>query len=74
MEEQYEKVDSAFSDSYDLSGKTIYTFCTSGGSGIEQSVSDLRKAYPNLDIRGGYRFRSNTSASDIQEGLKELTQ
>lgn len=32
-----------FLDSYDLSGKTIYTFCTSGGSGIEQSVSDLRK-------------------------------
>lgn len=63
-----------FLDSYDLSGRTIYTFCTSGGSGIEQSVSDLRKAYPNLDIRGGYRFRSNASASDIQEGLKELTQ
>lgn len=63
-----------FLDSYDLSGKTIYTFCTSGGSGIEQSVSDLRKAYPNLDIRGGYRFRSNASASDIQEGVKELTQ
>ena len=57
----------------DLSGKTIYTFCTSGGSGIEQSVSDLRKIYPNLDIKGGYRFQRNASGSDIQDGLNELT-
>ena len=27
-----------FLETYDLSGKTVYTFCTSGGSGIEQSV------------------------------------
>lgn len=63
-----------FLDSYDLSGKTIYTFCTSGGSGIEQSVSDLRKAYPNLNIKGGYRFQRGASESDIQDGLKKLAQ
>lgn len=38
-----------FLETYDLSGKTIYTFCTSGGSGIEQSVEDLKKGLPGIE-------------------------
>lgn len=30
-----------FLDTNDLSGKTVYLFCTSGSSGIEESVRDL---------------------------------
>lgn len=60
-------------DTYDLSGKTIYTFCTSGGSGIETSVSDLKKEYSDLDIQGGYRFDANADSTDIQKGIDALT-
>lgn len=62
-----------FLDTYDLSGRTIYTFCTSGGSGIEKSVSELKEAYPNLDIRGGYRFEADADDTEIQKGIEELT-
>ena len=30
----------------DLSGKTLNVFATSGGSGVEGSANDLKKAYP----------------------------
>ncbi len=42
-----------FIESYDLSGKKIALFATSGGTGIEKSVSDLKAGYPELNIVGG---------------------
>ena len=35
-----------FIDSYDFSGKVMCVFATSGGSGVEGSAADLKKAYP----------------------------
>ena len=35
-----------FIDSYDFSGKVLCVFATSGGSGVEGSAADLKKAYP----------------------------
>ena len=35
-----------FIEDHDLSGKTINVFATSGGSGVEGSANDLKKAYP----------------------------
>ena len=35
-----------FIEAHDLSGKTINVFATSGGSGVEGSANDLKKAYP----------------------------
>ncbi|MBP5190660.1 MAG: NAD(P)H-dependent oxidoreductase [Bacteroidales bacterium] len=35
-----------FIEAHDLSGKTICVFATSGGSGVEGSAADLKKAYP----------------------------
>ncbi len=61
-----------FMESYDLSGKTIYTFCTSGSSGVEQSVSDLQGDYPNLNIISGHRFESGSTNETIAEWLKGL--
>ncbi len=40
-----------------LDGKTIVPFCTFGSGGLQSSVSDLRKALPNADIREGYGIR-----------------
>ncbi|NDW13471.1 flavodoxin [Bacteroides sp. 214] len=42
-----------FIESYDLSGKTLIPFATSGGSGIENCEKNLRKAYPQLDWKAG---------------------
>ena len=50
-----------FIESVDLSGKTIKAFCTSGGSGIEKCVSDLKATYPELDFAKGMRFMGDVS-------------
>lgn len=58
------RIINTFLEAYDLSGAEIYLFCTSGSSGISTSISDLRAAYPALDIKDGRRF-SGASASEI---------
>ena len=50
-----------FIESVDLKGKTIKAFCTSGGSGIDKCVSDLKATYPDLDFSRGMRFAGNVS-------------
>lgn len=50
-----------FIESVDLRGKTIKAFCTSGGSGIDKCVSDLKATYPELDFSRGMRFAGNVS-------------
>ena len=50
-----------FIESVDLKGKTIKAFCTSGGSGIDKCVSDLKATYPELDFSSGMRFAGNVS-------------
>lgn len=53
-----------FIESVDLSGKSIKVFCTSGGSGVEKCVSDLRKTYPDLDFKNGMRFGDVSKARE----------
>lgn len=60
-----------FLESYDLTGSTVYTFCTSGGSGIEQSIKDLQRKYPAVNIISGKRF-SGAAESDIKTWLDSL--
>ena len=38
-----------FIENHDLSGKVLNVFATSGGSGVEGSASDLKKAYPQYN-------------------------
>ena len=38
-----------FIEAHDLSGKTLKVFATSGGSGVEGSANDLKKAYPQYN-------------------------
>lgn len=49
------RIINTFLDMYDLSGKVILPFCTSGGSGISHSVSAIREAEPEADVRDGLR-------------------
>lgn len=62
-----------FLDTYELSDADIYTFCTSGGSGIERSISDLRKLYPDLQIVTGKRL-NNASEDDIKEWIESISE
>ena len=50
-----------FLNYYYLSGKTVYTFCTSGGSSISESTADI-KSNTKATVYEGRRFGSNDSA------------
>jgi flavodoxin len=56
-------------ESYDFSGKTVIPYATSGGTGIEQSVQDIRSEIPDADVKDGLLVRSN---DDIIPWLQSL--
>lgn len=64
-----------FSDSYDLSGQTGAPFCTSGGSGLSDTVNSIKEPEPDADVFDGLHIGSS-SASDpdaaVSGWLKEL--
>lgn len=64
------RIINTFLDTYDLSGKVILPFCTSGGSGVSQFVSDIRSVEPDADVRAGLRAR-NAQDSGIESWLNE---
>lgn len=59
------RIISTFLDAVDLSGKKVYPFCTSGGSGISTAVSSIRKMEPKADVKSGLQVGSSAvSRSD----------
>lgn len=56
------RVINTFIESYDLAGKTIVPFATSGGSTISNSVSVLKKTYPQLKWQQGKLLNRATKA------------
>ena len=59
------RIINTFLDSYDLTGKTIRPLCTSGSSGIETSVADIRAAAPGVDVTAGLRI-ADPDGSDVK--------
>lgn len=59
-------------DNYNLEGKTIIPFCTSGGSGIETSVNDLKKYNSKLNILDGKRFSTSSSIEEIKSWVESI--
>ena len=51
-----------FFDSYDLSGKTIAPFCTSGGSGLSNTVNSIKELEPDADVLEGLHIGSSSAA------------
>lgn len=47
------RVINTFIETHGLKGKTVIPFATSGGSGIANSVTVLKKEYPELDWKQG---------------------
>ena len=65
------KIINTFLDTYDLSGKTILPFCTSGSSGISTSVTAIKNACPNAEVKTGFRGTASTTGTQIRTWLSE---
>lgn len=60
-----------FIETYNLSGKTVIPFMTSGGGGIENSENDLHTAYPTLNWGTG-KLLNEYSAESLGAWKEEL--
>lgn len=58
-----------FLESYNFNGKTVIPFATSGGTGISQSITDIKSEIPNANVLDGLLVRDN---SDIEPWLKRI--
>lgn len=64
------KIIYTFLESYDLTGKTVIPFCTSGSSGIDNS--ELRPAAPGANWLSGSRFSGGASRASVVNWLNGL--
>ena len=58
-----------FVESYDLQGKTLIPFATSGGTDITKTADNLRKAYPNFTWKSG-RLLNGATRQTIEQFVK----
>ena len=64
-----------FFDTYDLSGKTIAPFNTSGGSGLSRTVGTIRELEPDATVTEGFTVLSDNvdnAMSDVEEWIDSL--
>ena len=71
----YPQVMFTFFRDYDLNGKTVIPFTTHEGSGLASCVEDVRKAYPNADVKPGfaiYGHEVRSGRDKVEKWLKGL--
>lgn len=61
-----------FMESYDWSGKTVIPFCTSGGSGIGSSGTNLENLTSGADWLPGQRLNTGASQDEVMEWVNSL--
>ena len=61
------RVINTFIEANDLSNKDIYIFVTSGGSGCEYALEDLKRHYPNLNFVSARRFNGMENEEDYKK-------
>lgn len=66
------RIVSTFMESYDFSGKTIVPFCTSGGSGIGSSASNLEQLTSGATWLEGRRLNGSDSQDTVMEWVNGL--
>ena len=69
--DQAPRIINTFIESHDLKGKTLVPFATSGGSGISNSVKELRKAYPDLEWQNG-KLLNESNSNAIQNWVSDV--
>ena len=65
------KIVYTFVESQNWAGKKMITLCTSGGSGLVRSGSDLAKFAKGVDFKGGKDF-TRGSAADVKKYIEGL--
>lgn len=65
------RVVNTFLEKYNLRGKTVIPFCTSGGSEIDESLPALRKSAKGAVLKEGYTADSGSTA-EIKKWLTEI--
>lgn len=60
-----------FLANYDFSGQTMIPFCTSGSSGIGDSISMIKSLCPNSTVTNGFRGTANSSVSQVTNWLSQ---
>ena len=71
----YPQVMFTFFRDHDLNGKTIIPFVTHEGSGLASTVSDIKKAWPNATVKGGfaiYGHEVRTGKAKVEKWIKGL--
>lgn len=66
------RIVSTFVESYDFSGKTIVPFCTSGGSGVGSSASNLEELTSGAIWLDGRRLNGSDSQDTVMEWVNGL--
>lgn len=66
------RIINTFVESYDFSGKTIVPFCTSGGSGIGSSVTNLEQLTTGAEWLDGQRLNGSDSQDTVMEWVNGL--
>ena len=65
----------SFLDEYDLSGKTIAPFVTSGGSGFSGTVSEIETLEPDAEVQEGLSIGDSNvqdARGNVESWLQEL--
>lgn len=60
-----------FLESFDLQGKTIIPFATSGGSGMGNTAEELKVSCKGATVKSGRRFPANVSEEEIADWAKK---
>lgn len=66
------RIVSTFVESYDFSGKTIVPFCTSGGSGVGSSATNLEQLTDGADWLPGKRLNGSDSQDTVMVWVNGL--
>ena len=61
-----------FLEQYDLSGKTVIPFATSGGSGMGKTNKDLAPSCKGAVLKDGKRFAANASEAELSAWANSL--
>ena len=62
------RIINSFIESYNLKGKTVIPFSTSGGSGIENSVKILKETYPSINFQDG-KLLNEATQSEVDKWI-----
>ena len=61
-----------FMESADFTGKTVIPFCTSGGSGLGDSVKNMQALAPNAKVIEGKRFSASASSDELKKWAEQF--